>query len=80
MLGKKQLATYKVAEMSELELISTAGGAYLCLRVNVLTGEKGYFITDSADVAAAWGNVWSAMGGGWECDVLMYNPGGYSAC
>lgn len=58
----------------------TAGGAYLCLRVNVLSGEKAYFITDSADVAAAWGNVWSAMGNGWECDVLMYNPGGYRAC
>lgn len=27
MLGKEQLATYKVAEMSEFEMISTAGGA-----------------------------------------------------
>ena len=80
MLKKEQLATYKVAEMSEFEMISTAGGAYLCLRVNILTGEKGYFITDSANVAAAWGNVWLAMGEGWECDIFTYNPGGYKAC
>ena len=42
MLGKEQLATYKVAEMSEFEMISTTGGAHLCLRINVLTREKGY--------------------------------------